>query len=198
MTAGPVVLTGERVTLAAPTTDDIDRIVELCQDPEVSAWTTVPSPYRRSDGEGFVTGMVADGWASGRVCTWGIRAEGALHGVVGLHEIHDGAAEIGFWLGWEARGRGYMSEAVALVLDFAFAGAPSGLGLHRVVWHAIAGNAASAAVARRAGFRFEGTARLGVTQGGVRRDRWQAGMLADDPRAPAGDWPDATFVQLSL
>jgi RimJ/RimL family protein N-acetyltransferase len=85
-----------------------------------------------------------------------------------------------------------MTEAVSLVLDFAFAAHPDGLNLQRVEWHAFAGNTASAAVARRAGFRFEGASRLGAVQRGARRDDWQAGLLRDDPRTPADGWPAET------
>ncbi len=195
--ASPVELTGARVALSAPAEADVDRVAELCRDPAIAAWTTVPQPYARADAEHFVGEVVADGWATGRSCTWAIRSPGSrlLLGMVGLDRIADGAAEIGYWMAPGERGRGLMSEAVGLVLDFAFAAPPAGLGLRRVEWHAFAGNAASAAVARRAGFRFEGAARLGAVQRGERRDDWQAGLLATDPRRPAGDWPDATYVQ---
>jgi RimJ/RimL family protein N-acetyltransferase len=192
----PVVLTGERVTLVSPTKTDIDRIAELCQDPAVAAWTTVPSPYERSHAASFVTDRVADGWASGRTCTWGIRVDDALVGMIGLEGIQAGEAEIGFWLAPEARGAGVMSEATALVVDYGFAAVPEGLGLIRIVWRALVGNAASAAVARRAGFRWEGLHRLGALQRGERYDEWYAALLATDPRVHASDWPDQTYVQL--
>ncbi|OJX74395.1 GNAT family N-acetyltransferase [Leifsonia sp. 71-9] len=188
----PVELTGERVVLSVPTDADVDRIAELCVDPAIAEWTTVPSPYTRDDAVSFVNGFVADGWASGRIHTWGIRADGALVGMIGLNGVEDSAAEIGFWLAPEARGRGLMSEATALALDYGFAPAPEGLGLQRIVWHAFAGNAASAAVARRAGFTFEGVSRLGAVHRGRRRDDWQAGLLATDPREPADGWPAET------
>ncbi|WP_348786769.1 GNAT family protein [Leifsonia sp. NPDC080035] len=198
---GVVELAGERVRLDAPGLADVDRIAVLCQDPEIAGWTTVPVPYGREDAHGFVTGMVADGWVSGRSCTWAIRADGpgvageTLVGMIGLHGIEERQAEIGFWLAPEARGRGVMSEAVSLVLDFGFAPAPGGLGLQRVEWFAFEGNAASAAVARRAGFHWEGRRRLGGVQRGVRRDDWQAGLLAEDPRIPVEGWPEETFRQ---
>ncbi|MFF2052838.1 GNAT family N-acetyltransferase [Leifsonia sp. NPDC058194] len=188
-----MVLTGERVVLSVPTEADVDRIAELCVDPAITEWTTVPSPYTHDDAVGFVTGFVADGWASGRIRTWGIRVGDDLVGMVGLHAIEDGGAEIGYWLAPEARGRGLMSEAVSLALDHAFAQGPAGLGLQRVVWHAFAGNIASASVARRAGFRFEGVSRLGAVHRGVRRDDWQAGLLATDPRTAGEGWPPETL-----
>lgn len=198
MSRVPVQLAGGPLLLSAPAMADIDRIAELCGDPEISAWTTVPSPYSRADAERFVTRTVPDGWVSGRECTWAVRdaATGVVHGMVGLHHIDDGEGEIGYWLAEEARGRGWMSRAVQLVLDYAFSSAPNGLGLQRVVWHAFAGNAASAAVARRAGFQWEGVARLGAPHRGVRRDDWQAGLLPTDPRRPASGWPESTFVQV--
>ncbi|WP_223694486.1 GNAT family N-acetyltransferase [Leifsonia poae] len=199
----PVVLTGSRAVLSIPTGHDIDRITELCRDAAIAAWTTVPVPYVRADAEGFVFGFVTSGWAHGTGCTWAIRLEpdGPLVGMIGLDGIKDGEAEVGFWLAPDARGRGVMSEAVSLVADYAFAPsglavrAASGLGLERLVWHAFTGNAASAAVARRAGFRFEGEHRLGGSQRGRRLDDWQASLLRDDPRTPASGWPEQTFVQ---
>ncbi|WP_426623189.1 GNAT family N-acetyltransferase [Leifsonia sp. McL0607] len=198
MPRAPVQLAGGPLVMSAPDAHDIDRIAELCREPAIAAWTTVPSPYERADAERFVMRTVPDGWAGGRECTWAIRdaSTGALQGLAGLHDIDDGEAEIGFWLAAEARGRGWMACAVQLVLDFAFAEAPAGLALQRVVWHAFAGNAASAAVARRAGFQWEGVARLGVSHRGVRRDEWQAALLAADPREPSSDWPGATYVQV--
>ncbi len=200
MAGAPRELAGGPLILSAPGTDDIDRIAELCRDPAIAAWTTVPSPYEREHAEGFVTRVVPDGWTSGRECTWALReaATNELHGMVGLHHIDDGEGEIGFWLAEEARGRGWMAAAVQLVLDFGFAAPPEGLGLERIVWHAYAGNAASAAVARRAGFQWEGVARLGVSHRGVRRDDWQAALLATDAREPRTDWPAFTSVQVQV
>lgn len=194
--AGPIVLVGPRIELSPPTEDDVDRIAELCRDASIARWTTVPSPYVRQDAEDFVGGVVAEGWASGRSCTWAVRptAGGALLGIVSVDGIHDAEGEVGFWLAPEVRGRGYLSEALALAIDYVFAPLPEGRGIERLVWHAFVGNTASASVARRAGFRFEGVRRLGGSQRGRRLDDWQAALLATDPRSPASDWPAATLV----
>ncbi len=192
----PVVLTGSRIMLSVPGASDIDRVAELCSDPAIAHWTTVPSPYTRGDAETFVLDIVPAGWTAGSSCTWAIRetADGPLMGMIGVDDIHHGEGEIVFWLAPEARGRGLMSAAVSLVVDHALAAAPGGLGLARLVWRAFVGNAASASVARRAGFRFEGTRRAGGIQRGARLDDWQAALLPDDPREQSGDWPDATYV----
>lgn len=63
------------------------------------------------------------------------------------------SGEIGYWTHPDARGRGLMTEAVALLVDHAFAEASSaGIGLRRLVLRAAAGNTASHHVATTAGF----------------------------------------------
>lgn len=200
----PAVLRSDRLALRAPDEHDIDTIAALCQDPDVQRWTTVPSPYTRDDAVGFVRNVVAAGWTHGTTCTWSIRLDGAgvdeadgadgpegsLVGMIGLDGIRDAGAELGYWLSPDARGNGMMSEAVRLVLDFGF----GVLGLRRIAWHAFTGNLPSASVARRAGFRFEGMARLEGVQRGTRHDSWQAGLLADDPRTPTDGWPEETLA----
>ena len=194
----PVVLRGERLTLSSPTLADIDRIADVCTDPSVARWTTVPSPYRREHAVGFVTSVVPDGWASGRVCTWALRRDDVLIGMVSIGDIHERQGEIGYWLAPEARGTGAMSEAVALAIAYGFGASPDGLALDRIVWRALVGNAASAAVARRAGFRWDGVVPEGAEQRGARLDEWRGTLMSDDPREPSGDWPDLSYVQTAL
>ncbi len=168
------------VLLRAPDAADVDRIAALCQDPAIQEWTTVPSPYTRTDAESFVQHLVAGGWVAGTSCNWALRdaATDELLGMVGLGIEPAGSAELGFWLAPDARGRGLMARAVDLVLDAAF----GGLGLDRVVWRAFVGNAPSRRVAERAGFRVEGEIRGGGIQRGVRRDEWLGTLLRTDPR----------------
>ncbi|MEU1986186.1 GNAT family N-acetyltransferase [Nocardia sp. NPDC019395] len=183
-------LTDGTVWLSRPTEADIDAIVESCQDPAIAEWVTVPSPYGRADAEDFLGTAVADGWA-GRSPTWGIRTaeRGRLIGTVGLgtRPRDETAAEIGFWLAPEYRKQGIISRAVGLTCGFGFD--PAEMGLIRITWRAFVGNHASAAVARKHGFRYEGLARLGSVHRGIRRDHWVAGRLNTDPDGPADGWP---------
>jgi len=192
----PVDLTTGRLLLSAPAEGLIDQIAEACSDPEIARYTVVPSPYARTDAEGFVREHVPSGWRGGTGCVWAIRPSDdpdLLLGMIGLESVADGGAELGFWMAPAARGNGYLSEAVGPVLDFGFS--RGGLGLQRVQWQAVPGNVASAAVARRAGFRYEGLRRLGGVHRGTRVDLWVAGLLATDPRAAddAG-WPPEAFA----
>lgn len=190
-----------RLTLSAPTMADAAAITAVCQDPAIQEWTTIPSPYNRSDAEGFVK-IVADGWESGRSPNWALRLAGAaqgevpLVGMVGLVDEGAGSAELGFWLAPEGRGQGLMDEAVSAVCAYGF----ERLGLDRISWRAHVGNLGSAAIARRAGFCYEGRMRLGAIQRGARIDQWMAGRLASDgPLTPeviadvAATWPAETF-----
>ncbi|MBF6446712.1 GNAT family N-acetyltransferase [Nocardia elegans] len=182
-------LTDGTVWLSRPAEADVDAIVACCRQPSIPEWTTVPVPYRRADAVGFLTDIVAPGWAA-RSPVWAVRtaAQGPVAGMVGLEAgPQPGAAEIGFWLSDAVRGRGLMTRSVRLVCDFAFAA--EGLGLTRIEWRAFVGNLASAAVVRRTGFQYEGLLRGAAVQRGVRRDSWVAGRLVGDPPEPATDWP---------
>ena len=79
---------------------------------------------------------------------------GALIGDCGLrvYEHEPYRAEIGFTLARECQGRGFASEAVSRLLDYAF----EVLGLHRVVAIADCRNAPSVALLQRVGMRREG------------------------------------------
>ena len=178
----PIVLHTERLELSIPTHADVDAITQAAQDPEVPRWTTLPTPYTRADAEDFI-GKATSWWESTSELTWGIRVDGVWIGMIGLHGTKPGGdAEIGFWMAKDARGFGYLTEAAARVIDFAFA---EPLSLARIQWRAIVGNIASARAARALGFRYEGITRQGLADPRGRHDGWVAGLLATDDRAPA-------------
>ena len=192
-----VELTTARLRLRRPVESDIETITAICQEPEIVAFTTVPSPYRREHAEAFVTETVPRGWADGTECTWAItRADDAaseLLGVISIHDIVEGAGSLGYWLGASSRGQGIMTEAVGRVVDVGFAQPPEGLGLRRLQWQAVPSNAASARIAQKAGFRWEGLRRAAVVHRGRPQDLACAGLLASDVRSPGGTWPPIAF-----
>jgi RimJ/RimL family protein N-acetyltransferase len=89
-------------------------------------------------------------------------ASNDLAGQCGVDEWSNAdVAQIGYWLAPHARGRGFATRAVKLLTSWLFE-----LGAARVFLTVVSENAASAAVARRAGFAYEGTLRShGVWQG---------------------------------
>jgi RimJ/RimL family protein N-acetyltransferase len=99
----------------------------------------------------------------------------------GLHPRNwdAGCFEIGYWARASAEGKGYVSEAVRLLTDFAFAS----LDARRVMIRCDACNTHSAAVAERLGFVREGRLRQRiVAQDGTLRDMLVFSLIPSDPR----------------
>ncbi|SDS17341.1 GNAT family N-acetyltransferase [Jiangella sp. DSM 45060] len=191
----PFELRAERLLLAVPVAADIERITELCQDPEIQRWTTLPSPYTHDHAKSFVEDAVRRGWETEQDLVWAIRSpeDRRIHGVIGLRSHGDGAAEVGYWVGSEARGDRLVSRAVRLVAEYAFADV--GLGLTHLRWRAIVGNWASRRVAWACGFRIEGLIRGGNAQRGVRRDTWVGTLMAGEPMRPVSPWLDVPTLR---
>jgi RimJ/RimL family protein N-acetyltransferase len=180
----PVTLESARVRLDLPTRADTAAITEACQDPEIARWTTIPQPYRARDAQAFVDALVGPGWASDREYTWAIRRQGStwLDGVVSYRTP---TRSLGYWLAPGARGNGLVHDAVELVVGWAFAqGAPD------VYWECYAGNTASAAVARRAGFAYTGSGdALVPNRDGSPAPAWKGLRRADGTLASDLPWP---------
>ena len=105
--------------------------------------------------------------------------DGAIAGVCNLSQIFRGAfqnAYLGYYASAKLAGRGYMTEGMQLVLHHAFCV----LGLHRVEANIQPGNAASLALARRAGFKREGFSPRYLQIGGEWRDHERWAILAED------------------
>jgi RimJ/RimL family protein N-acetyltransferase len=161
--------------------DDLDAIIEGCQDPESIRWTTVPAPYNRSDAEFFVRDHAPATWARGHGAIFAIRdGRDAWAGSMALSidSGDPGTGEVGYLVAPWARGRGYATRALRALTGWGF----DALGLQRIVWRAYLGNDASRRVAEKAGFTIEGIQRSGCVQRGERRDAWVGAKLAIDPR----------------
>ncbi|PWT77080.1 MAG: N-acetyltransferase [Chloroflexi bacterium] len=89
--------------------------------------------------------------------------------------------EIGYWVRLSAEGRGYVSEAVRLLTDYAF----ESLAANRVMIRCDARNLRSAAVARRLGFVQEALLRNdSLAVDGTLRSSLVFALTPDDPRWP--------------
>lgn len=181
----PVELQDAQVVLRAPREEDVEEVYAACQDPEVQRWTSVPVPYRRQDAEFFVTEVAATGWAAGTNAIFLVREQGSgsLVGSMGLHDVANGMAEIGFWAAPGTRGRGLTTAAARLLCRWGF----EELGLARIEWQAYVGNVGSRRVAEKLGFAVEGTCRQRLSGRGARYDGWIGGLLPGDlPFEPTG------------
>lgn len=110
------------------------------------------------------------------------RDDDALVGAFTIGDIVRGALS-GAYLGYFAfaphAGRGYMTEAMELVLRHAFVD----LGLHRLEANVQPANLRSLALAERAGFVREGYSRRYLRIAGRWRDHVRCALLAEDWRA---------------
>ena len=91
-------------------------------------------------------------------------------------------ATIGYWLVENCAGRGYMTETVNLVCDFAF----NTLGLVRIEATSMPTNAASARVLDKCGFIQEGYARKILEINGRMTDHLLWGRMKPNMTSPAG------------
>ncbi|GAA3768982.1 GNAT family N-acetyltransferase [Streptomyces phyllanthi] len=178
----PVTLTTDRLLLRTVGPHDADAVYAAAQDPDIQRWTTIPSPYLREHADGFVGQLVPDGWTDSSMFTFGVfLPSGELVGMLGITVRAPGTGEIGFWAAKEHRGNGYVTEAVLAASRWAF----TRVAIDRMEWRAEIGNAASRAVAEKAGFVVEGTLRSALNNQGVRRDCWVGALLPSDLGLPS-------------
>ncbi|WP_248703659.1 GNAT family N-acetyltransferase [Curtobacterium sp. MWU13-2055] len=187
----PVTLRTDRLVLSVPEPSDAEDVIAYANDPDVVAYTPVPVPYGHAEAHHWITDVVRAGWSTDSRYEFGIRRADDLRllGTIGLFGFVDGAAEVGYAVHPDGRGLGFVTEAAAAVLAWAFAPSPDGLALVRVQWRAIAANAPSAAIAQRLGLRYEGRLRSGVFHRGRRHDQLIAAALHDDDRSTPTVWP---------
>jgi ribosomal-protein-alanine N-acetyltransferase len=110
------------------------------------------------------------------------REDDALVGAFTLGDIVRGplcSAYLGYFAFAPYAGQGYMTEAIELVLRYAF----SSLGLHRLEVNVQPTNRRSLALAKRAGFVREGYSRRYQRIAGRWRDHVRCALLAEDWRA---------------
>ena len=113
---------------------------------------------------------------AGRI--YGIWLDGTLVGgtMFVSFDTGTGVAEVGCWLEPSGTGRGLVTRAVRVLIDWAF----RARGMHRVEWHCRPDNTASAAVAGRLGMTLEGTLRSNYPHLGIRYDTQIWALLATD------------------
>jgi len=116
---------------------------------------------------------------AGRI--YGIWVDGKLVGGVLFRtmDLQSGNAEAGCWLEPSAVGRGLVTRAARVIIDWAI----EERGIHRVEWLVSAANQASIAVARRLGMTRDGVLRESYPHRGVRHDVEVWSILAPEWRA---------------
>jgi RimJ/RimL family protein N-acetyltransferase len=175
-----VTLTDGLVTLRPWSTEDARFLAEASADPAIRRYNgdhdrlghPAPPPSI-ADAEGIIDefaagwrAFVATGTPSGAVF---LIADANTGEPIGCCRVDDWTAEdvaqFGYWIAPTARGRGYATRAAILLTRWLFE-----LRAARVFLTVVAGNEGSVAVARRAGFVYEGTMRAHSVWEGERCD----------------------------
>ncbi|MFE2876128.1 GNAT family N-acetyltransferase [Streptomyces roseus] len=140
-------LTGEGLVLRDWTEADLTAMPALFDDPDVAYWTPIVSPFDEAAGRARLE-RDRRMRAEGTVVLLAITVDGGEPlGEVMLRRAPEGT-ELGYAVGPAHRGRGLAARAVRVMAAYAF----EQLGVDRVILELEAENAASVAVAVKAGF----------------------------------------------
>ena len=157
---------------------DVDAVHRASQDAESQRWiSAIPAPYTREDARRFVDDVALRERADGLGLSVVIEDDGGFAGTAGVN-LRPGrlGPEIGYSIAPWARRRGYATETARALADWAL-----GHGAPRVHLFVDVGNAASLAVATKAGFTQEGVVRACLPRrDGTRADAALFGRTAGD------------------
>jgi len=162
-------ITAPRVSLRPITEDDLESFYRIFSNPEVMRyWSTTPLTDR--DEALKLLRSINQGFRDQALLKWGMVSppDNALLGTVTLFNLdfNHHRAEIGYALGRDNWGQGYMHEALTAVLRYAF----NELDFHRIEADVDPRNANSIRTLERLGFQREG----------YLRERWQVGGEIQD------------------
>ncbi|WP_413557071.1 GNAT family N-acetyltransferase [Bdellovibrio sp. HCB209] len=153
----PSVLKGSRITLEKHSMSlapemfamiDVNR--EHLQD---MPWTKLTNSIE--DSKNWINATFSE-WDNLALFDYGMYVNGKYIGSCGVHSINweFKHCELGYWIGKEFEGKGYISEAVKLLEDACFTA-----GFHRVEIRCASFNEASARVALKNSYKLEGELR---------------------------------------
>jgi RimJ/RimL family protein N-acetyltransferase len=157
------------VRLRPPVAADAEWIVASCRDPVVQRWLpALPSPYELEHAEWWL-GRAERVWADGTAAPFVVE-DAATAAPLGVIELRVGPpADVGYWLAPAGRGRGVMTRALRLVVEYGFRERD----LARLELYTLLDNVPSQRVAERAGFVREGIVRARIeSRDGDRHDAY--------------------------
>lgn len=168
--------TTKRLMLRRPVEDDVESVLAYWSDPEVHRFLQHPVSDDLAEAQGFLRHL-ASAWEKGESFGWAMieaatgRLVGMIEARVSLHGI-----ELGYVLHRDVWGKGYATEAVAAVVDWALE-QPE---VYRVWAYVHVGNTASQRVLEKAGMVNEGILhRWGPRAGMAPADSYMYGIWVE-------------------
>lgn len=175
-------IVGEKVFLRSPTRSDRAEFIALSR-ASISFHRGLVSPPRTP--EQFATFLQRSNKEASVCLLICLVADGAIIGAINLSQIFRKGfqnAYLGYYVGAQYAGQGCMTEALRLVLRYAF----EHLKLHRLEANIQPGNAGSIALVKRAGFVREGYSRRYLKVCGRWRDHERWAIIAEDWKSKPG------------
>jgi ribosomal-protein-alanine N-acetyltransferase len=169
-------LIASRVGIRRPTLADADEFLALVHASRDLHHPWVEPPSAREQFEAYLQIRQSPGDDAFLICD---NPTGAIAGVVNLNCIVRGrfhSAYLGYYIGSAFAGKGYMTQGLKLVAQFAF----TEMGLHRLEANIQAANIASIALVRKLRFRKEGFSPGYLKILGDWRDHERRALLADE------------------
>jgi RimJ/RimL family protein N-acetyltransferase len=143
------VLETKRLALRAPRLEDAKMVATLANDRRIAENTArIPHPYKMADAEGFISGANKSG---GEVLFLITLHDETVIGACGI-AMQEQTPELGYWLGVPYWGKGYATEALHAVIDYAF----TDLSHEALQAGARVTNPASRRVLEKCGFQWTG------------------------------------------
>lgn len=176
-------IAGPRVLLRDFEPGDLDATLAIVGDPAVTRWLSFDTRGRAEQAGRLAQDIVRAQTTPRPDYYLGVIAEsGQLVGFARLGLGPHSGAELGYAIRADHWGRGYATEAAAVLVDWGF----RELGLHRIIALTAPDNEASHAVLARLGFRVEGHQREHVFTNGAWRDSVLYALLEHEWHGPPG------------
>ena len=168
-----------RISLRWISSRDVDALYNIFSNPEVMRyWSTPPLPDR--DAAVDLMNETQEGFRQQTILKWGIarRTDDELIGTTTLYNLDfsNRRAEMGYALGREHWGQGYMAEALQALLAYCF----EVLDLRRIEADVDPRNSASIQTLERLGFQREGFLRERWEVDGEIQDALFYGLLREE------------------
>ncbi|MBO4257427.1 GNAT family N-acetyltransferase [Streptomyces griseorubiginosus] len=165
----------ERLVLRPFDEDDTSALVEMMNDEQVIAWTSVPHPYTEADARRWATQLAPAERTEGRGIVFAV-TEFLTQRLVGIVHLQNTdwrvrSSEIAYVIAPWARGEGYASEAALVTAQWLFQDQK----FERLELRTAADNTASQQVAQK----------IGCISEGILRNAWIARARTGD-----GEWAD--------